>query len=154
MEFSYRVAHEHGVKGGHLIDTHARHTNHLSEAEIAVINFAGSTKVKNLSNVVHGSDGQPAAVLPLREVQQGDDRGPLVPVRVDCHDGLRARMVLRCELKGGLMVVLSSVPGKGSQAQTPISRKHFQSPVDNQCVTSSGDNPSGQCSVASPEFQT
>ena len=118
MEFSYRVAHEHGVKGGHLIDTHARHTNHLSEAEIAVVNFAGSTKVKNLSNVVHGSDGQPAAVLPLREVQQGDDCGPLVPVRVDCHDGLRARMVLRCELKGGLMVVLSSVPGKGSQAQT------------------------------------
>ena len=29
--FSYRVAHEHGVKGGDLIDTHAGHTNHLKQ---------------------------------------------------------------------------------------------------------------------------
>ena len=66
--------------------------------------------------MVHGSDGQPAAMLPLCKVEQGDDRGPLVSVRVDRHDCLRAGVVLRCELKGGLMIVLCSVPGKGSRA--------------------------------------
>ena len=29
--FSNRVAHEHGVEGGYLVDTHAGHTNHLEQ---------------------------------------------------------------------------------------------------------------------------
>ena len=31
MVFSNRVAHEHGVEGGHFINTHAGHTNHLEQ---------------------------------------------------------------------------------------------------------------------------
>ena len=65
--------------------------------------------------MVHGSDGQPSAMLPLCKVEQRDDRGPLVPVGVDRHDCLRAGVVLRCELKSGLMIVLCSVPGKELQ---------------------------------------
>merc|ERR1719397_1467991 len=89
--FSNRVAHEHGVEGGYLVDTHAGHTNHLS-------------------HVMHSSNGQPSSVLPLCEVQQGDDGRPLVPVRVDRQDCLSASVVFRCELKCRLMVVLSCVP--------------------------------------------
>ena len=66
--------------------------------------------------MVHGCDRQPASMLPLRKVEQRDHRGSLVPVGVDRHDCLRAGVVLRCELKSGLMIVLCSVPGKESQA--------------------------------------
>ena len=113
--FSYRVAHEHGVKGGDLIDTHAGHSNHLKRKLLRLVVPVQLKIYNDLGNVVHGSDGQPAAMLPLCKVEQGDDRGPLVPVGVDRHDCLRAGVVLRCELKSGLMIVLCSVPGKELQ---------------------------------------
>ena len=53
MIFSDGVPHEHGVEGGHLVHAHARHSD-------------------DVRHVVHGADGQPAAVLTLRQVQQGD----------------------------------------------------------------------------------
>jgi hypothetical protein len=51
MIFSDRIAHEHGVESGHLVDAHARHANHLG-------------------HVVHGADGQPAAILTLGQIKQ------------------------------------------------------------------------------------
>ena len=51
MIFPDWVAHEHCIEGGHLVDAHARHTNHLG-------------------HVVHGAYGQPAAILTLGQVQQ------------------------------------------------------------------------------------
>ena len=77
-----------------------------------MIYLTSSNTGNNLGNVVHGSDGQPTTVLPLCKVEQGDDRGPLVPVGVDCQNCLSAGVVLRCELKGSLMIILGSVPGK------------------------------------------
>ena len=63
-----------------------------------------------LSNMVHGCDRQPASMLPLRQVEQGDHRGSLVPVGVDRHDGISSSLVLCCELKRSLGIVGSSVP--------------------------------------------
>ena len=60
--------------------------------------------------MVHGSDGQPAAYLPLSKVKQGDHSGSLVPIRVDRHDRVGAGFVLCCELKRSLGIVGSSVP--------------------------------------------
>ncbi len=51
MIFSNRIAHEHGVESGHLVDAHARHAN-------------------DLGHVVHGADGQPAAILTLGQIKQ------------------------------------------------------------------------------------
>ena len=45
-----------------------------------------------LGDMMHGCDGQPPAVLPLRQVEQGDDGRPLVPVGVDRHDGVSASL--------------------------------------------------------------
>ena len=51
MIFSDRIAHEHGVESGHLVDAHARHAN-------------------DLGHVVHSADGQPAAILTLGQIKQ------------------------------------------------------------------------------------
>ena len=53
MIFTHGVPHEHGVEGGHLVDPHPWHANHLR-------------------HVVHGRDGEPASVLTLSKIQQGD----------------------------------------------------------------------------------
>ena len=53
MVFTNGVPHEHGVEGGHLVDPHPGHANHLR-------------------HVVHGRDGEPASVLTLSKIQQGD----------------------------------------------------------------------------------
>merc|ERR1719220_2717800 len=113
MVFANRVAHEHGVEGGHFVHSHAWHSDHLS-------------------HMVHGSDRQPAAYLPLSKVKQGDHCGSLVPVRVDRHDRVGAGFVLSCELKRSLGIVGSSVP------------------VYHQSITSPGYSSSGQGSVSSP----
>ena len=60
--------------------------------------------------MVHGSDGQPAAYLPLSKVKQRDHCGSLVPIGVDRHDRVGAGFVLCCELKRSLGIVGSSVP--------------------------------------------
>lgn len=53
MKFPHRVPHKHGVEGGHLVHAHARHPDEVSD-------------------VVHGADRQPAAVLTLGQVEQWD----------------------------------------------------------------------------------
>ena len=62
-----------------------------------------------LGDVMHCCDGQPSSVLPLRLVQQRDDGGALVAVRVDGHDGLGARLVLLAEGERRVLVVLGGV---------------------------------------------
>ena len=54
MIFAHRVPHEHGVEGGDLVHSHPRHPDHLG-------------------HVMHARDGQPASVLPLGQVKQGDN---------------------------------------------------------------------------------
>ena len=108
MVFANGVAHEHGVEGGHFVHSHAGHSDHLKVC-VSVQRDLCCNRCY-LSHMVHGSDGQPAAYLPLRKVKQGDHSGSLVPIRVDRHDRVGAGFVLCCELKGSLGIVGSSVP--------------------------------------------
>ena len=54
MIFAYRVPHEHSVEGGDLVDPHSGHAD-------------------DLGYVVHGRDGQPASILSLGEVKEGNN---------------------------------------------------------------------------------
>ena len=67
MVLSHLAPIEHGVEGGHLIHADLRH-------------------VKNLCHAVHGSQAEPAFVLLLRNVQDGDAGGGLVVGRVPGDD--------------------------------------------------------------------
>lgn len=87
---AHGVPHKHGVKGGHLVDPHPGHAD-------------------DGSDVVHGTDGQPAAVLPLGKVQQRDHSGALVAVRIDGHDGLGALSIFFGELERSVLVIIGRV---------------------------------------------
>ena len=54
MIFSDRVPHEHGVEGGHLINSHPGHAN-------------------DLCHMMHARDWQPASVLSLGKIKKGNN---------------------------------------------------------------------------------
>ena len=74
---------EHGVERRDLVHAHGRH-------------------LEQLRHVVHHADTRPSLILPLAEVEQGNDCRLLVLGRVLGDDGLRAFEVLRVELEGNL----------------------------------------------------
>jgi hypothetical protein len=74
---------EHGVKGRHLVHAHGWH-------------------FEELGNVVHDANACPALVLPLSEVEEGDDGCFLVLGRVARDDFLCPFHVRGIELEGNL----------------------------------------------------
>jgi hypothetical protein len=96
MIFSDRIAHEHGVESGHLVDAHARHPNHLG-------------------HVVHGADGQPAAILTLGQIKQ---RNHLRETATKSNVQYIRSQVLFCQLQkmvNGLKIVLLNADGQYKQ---------------------------------------
>jgi hypothetical protein len=94
MIFSDRIAHEHGVEGGHLVDAHARHAN-------------------DLGHVVHGADWQPAAILTLGQIKQRNHLQEITTKwnlsMFDIHS-----QVVFCQLQkmvNGLTIVLLNADG-------------------------------------------
>lgn len=87
---SNRLAVEHGVESGDLVNTHGGH-------------------LEELGDVVHDRDGNPTGVLTLTEVEQWDDGSLLVLFGVVGDDLLCHLLVLLVELERNVGVVVVGV---------------------------------------------
>lgn len=84
------LAVEHGVEAGDLVDADGGHG-------------------EDGGDLVHGREGQPAAVLALGEIEQGDDCGGGIVFREALENGADALVVLLCELERGVVGVVGGV---------------------------------------------
>lgn len=74
---------EHGVKGGDFVHAHGRH-------------------VEEARDVVHDADARPALVLPLTEIEEGNDGRLFVLWGIPGDDFFRLCQVVWVELEGYL----------------------------------------------------
>jgi len=81
---------EHSVERGDFVDTHGR-------------------KLEKLGDIVHHTDARPSLVLPLAQVEKGNDRCLLVLWWISRYYFLRSLQVVRGEFKRDLGVVVCSV---------------------------------------------
>jgi len=89
---------EHGVEGSNLVHPHSWH-------------------LQELRDIVHDANARPSLVLPLAEVEKGNDGSLLVLGRIPSDDFLRALHVLSIELERNLTLVV--------QFRSPICLHHF-----------------------------
>ena len=91
MVFADGVPHEHGVKGGHLVNSHPGHAY-------------------DFGHMMHGRYGQPSAILTLGQIQQWYHGCPFVAIGIYGEDGLGPGLVLGREFKWRGLIIFRSVP--------------------------------------------
>merc|ERR1719158_184809 len=85
-ELAHWFSVKHGVKSDRFVDPHAGHLEHLS-------------------HFVHGGNGKPVVILPLRQVQQRETGAGLVTLRVVADDGFCSLHVFWCEFKRSIWII-------------------------------------------------